>query len=106
MKHKTKPESEWLDRVASLGCVVCRRVYNRYTPAEIHHIAEGTSPRSNFAVAPLCGDQYDDHHDGRNTGGAGFHRMGKQWLKLFRVPGENEWGLLQWVNEDIANDKN
>lgn len=98
----TKAESEHVDRVASVGCVVCRRLFGRYVPAEIHHIAEGSGLRSNFAVAGLCGDEYEDHHDGRDTGGAGFHRMGKQWLKLFRIHGETEYGLLVMVNEDLA----
>jgi hypothetical protein len=28
--------------------------------------------------------------------------MGRQWLKLFRIPGESEYGLLVMVNEDLA----
>lgn len=89
------------DRVASLGCLICRRPYGTYVPAQLLHIAEGSGKRSDFAVAPLCGPEYEDHHDGRQTGGAGFHRMGKQFLILYRVPGETEWGLLQWVFEDM-----
>lgn len=98
----TVAERRHMDLVASIGCVICRRLYGCYVPPEIHHIAEGSGLRSNFAVAPLCGDEYEDHHDGRDTGGAGFHRLGKGFLKLYRVPGESEYGLLVWVNEDIA----
>lgn len=89
-----KAEQAHIERVASIGCVICRRESGRYVPAHIHHVAEGSGLRSNFSVAPLC----PEHH----TGGAGFHRMGKQWLKLFRVPGESEYGLLVMVNEDLA----
>lgn len=95
-------EERHMELVASVGCVICRRLKGHFVPAELHHVAEGSGKRSNFAIVGLCGDQYEDHHDGRDTGGAGFHRMGKQFLKLYRVPGEIEWGLLQWVNEDIA----
>lgn len=87
-------EARHMDRVASLGCVVCRRMEGHYVPAELHHIAEGSGHRSNYAVAGLC----PEHH----RGGSGFHTMGKQFLKLFRVPGETEYGLLVWVNEDLA----
>lgn len=97
-----KAEELHVERVASVGCVVCRRLYGKYVPCEIHHVAEGSGKRSNFAVAGLCGDEYDDHHDGRDTGGAGFHRLGKGFMKLYRVPGETEYGLLVWVNEDVA----
>jgi hypothetical protein len=93
----TRAESEWMESVASLGCCVCRRLGNGYSPAQVHHVAEGSGLRSNFAVAPLC----PEHH----TGGAGFHRMGKQFLKLYRVPGETEYGLLVWVNEDMARSR-
>jgi hypothetical protein len=83
-----------VERVASLGCVICRRLGHGYSPAEVHHVAEGSGLRSHFAIAPLC----REHHQGSS----GFHRMGKQFLKLYRVPGETEWGLLAWVNEDLS----
>ncbi len=89
-----KAESAHVERVASVGCVICRRLYGRFVPAEIHHIATGSGLRSHFAVAGLC----TEHH----TGGSGFHTMRKQWLKLFKVPGESEYGLLVMVNEDLA----
>lgn len=84
--------------VASLGCVVCRRLGLGTVPAQVHHVAEGTGLRSDFSVAPLC----EEHHDPMRTG-SGFHGMGvKQFCKLFRVPGESEYGLLVWLCEDIA----
>ena len=89
-----KAESAHVERVASVGCVVCRRLYGRFVPCQIHHIAEGSGLRSHFAVAGLC----EEHHLGQS----GFHRMGKQFLKLFRIPGESEYGLLVLVNEDLA----
>lgn len=89
----TQAEERHVELVASLGCVVCRRLGHGYVPAQVHHVAEGTGLRSNFAIAGLC----LEHH----LGGTGFHRMGKKFLKLYRVPGESEYGLLVWVNEDI-----
>jgi hypothetical protein len=90
-------EAFYMGRVAALGCVVCRRIFNVYTPAEVHHVAEGSGLRSSFSVAPLC----PVHHDEARAG-TGFHGMGTEaFCKAFRVPGESEYGLLVWVNEDL-----
>jgi len=37
----TKAERRHLDRVAGLGCIVCRIHKSIYTPAGIHHIRAG-----------------------------------------------------------------
>lgn len=61
----------------------------------LHHVAEGSGVRNEWALVPLC----ELHH----TGPAGLHGMGvRAFCRLFRPPGETEWGLLAWVNEDIA----
>ena len=83
-----------MQKVAANGCVVCRRLFGEYVPCQIHHVAEGSGVRSDFAVAGLC----PEHH----LGATGFHRGPKSFLKLFRVPWELETGLLVWVNEDLA----
>lgn len=89
------PAQSHMQRVANLGCVVCRRLGYGQTPAQIHHIARGSSQRSDFAVAPLCAE----HH----TGESGFHALKEErFCKLYRVPWENEYGLLVWTNEDLA----
>lgn len=86
--------SDHMDRVASLGCCVCRRLGWGYVPCELHHVAEGSGLRSDWAVAGLC----IEHH----RGPSGFHKRGKSFLSQFRVPGESEFGLLVWVLEDLA----
>lgn len=98
MNHATTLERFYMGIVARLGCVVCRRLGFTDTPAEVHHIAEGSGLRSNFAVAPLC----PEHHDEQRKG-TGFHGMGTEtFCKIYRVPGESEWGLMVWVAEDLA----
>jgi hypothetical protein len=90
----TAAESRHMERVASLGCCVCRRLGMGYVPAEVHHVAEGSGLRSNYAVAPLC----SEHH----RGASGLHGGGvKPFLARFRVPGESEYGLLVWTIEDL-----
>lgn len=92
------PAKRHMDKVAQLGCLICKRNYgpvNAYGPVELHHIAVGTGKRSDYAVAPLC----EEHH----RGGAGLHGMGvKKFCVLYRPPGDCEYGLLVWVNEDLA----
>jgi hypothetical protein len=91
----------WMQTVAELGCVVCRRLGHGTVPAQVHHVAEGSGLRSDYAVVPLC----PEHHDPHRTG-SGFHGMGtERFCKLFRVPGESEYGLLVWTNEDLAKQR-
>lgn len=88
-------EQHHMGRVAGLGCVVCRRLGFGYTPAVVHHIAEGSSKRSDFAVAPLC----PEHHVGKG----GFHTLKEErFCKLYGVPWNIEYGLLVWTNEDLT----
>lgn len=84
-----------MGRVAALGCVVCRRLGYGRVPAEFHHIAEEGGQRSDFRGAPLC----PDHH----RGPLGIHGKGKEaaFVRRFKVPGLTEYGLLEWVNEDM-----
>lgn len=67
-----------MDIVAQVGC------------------AEGSGLRSDFSVAPLC----PEHHQGAS----GLHGLGvKKFCRVYRPPGESEYGLLVWTNEDVAN---
>lgn len=55
--------------MASVGCIVCRKMDLGYVPAEVHHIGD-TSERNDFATAPLC----PEHH----RGASGFHGLGER----------------------------
>lgn len=60
-----------LDRVAALGCILCRHYGNEGTPAQIHHLREGqgASQRgSDWTAVPLC----REHHQGAS----GLHGLG------------------------------
>jgi hypothetical protein len=58
----TKSEKEYLDRVARIGCIVCRK--NGYhSPATIHHLREGMGMgmRNDYKHAiPLCPYHHQD----------------------------------------------
>src|SRR5690349_10922716 len=93
-------ERDHMERVASVGCCVCRRLGYGYVPAQVHHVAEGSGLRSNWSVVPLC----ETHHDPHRTG-SGFHGMGtKKFCSAFKVPGESEYGMLVWLVEDMSKE--
>jgi hypothetical protein len=67
----TIAEKKHMDRVAYLGCVVCRRMGYEGTPAELHHPRAGTGAgrrSSHMDVIPLC----PEHHRGKT----GLHGLG------------------------------
>lgn len=89
------PAQFHMDRVAQCGCAVCRRLGYGWVPGQVHHIAEGSSKRSDFAVVCLC----PPHH----VGVQGFHGMrAERFCKAYSVPWFDETGLLVWQNEDLA----
>ena len=88
-------EKRYMGLVASLGCVVCKRLGEGFVSSEVHHVAEGSGLRSNYSVVPLCAE----HH----RGASGLHGMGtKRFIRLYRPPGDSEYGLLVWTNQDMA----
>lgn len=56
-----------LDRVASIGCVLCWHLGRGYSAAEVHHLFDAHQ-RNDWLVAPLC----HECHRGPN----GFHGLG------------------------------
>lgn len=85
-------EKRHMDKVAGLGCIVCRLFHNVYSPAAIHHIEGKTKEGAHFKVLPLCGA----HHQ---TGGYGIAlHAGK---KEFERKHGTEYELLDKTNELI-----
>ncbi len=86
---KTKEEADHLNKVASLGCIICK------AEACVHHIRVSGEPRNHMRTIPLCWD----HHQGPN----GIHTMGKRvWWKLYG----HELELLELVLTKINRRKN
>lgn len=83
----TKQEKEHYEKVARLGCILCRHQGNEGTPAELHHIRR-TGKRSNAPVIPLC----PYHHRGSNTS---IHGMGRK--RFEREYSVTEEELLEMV---------
>jgi hypothetical protein len=94
-EEMTALEILWAELLAKLACCVCSRGFKGGGALQQHHIATGSSKRSDFAKAILC----YEHHEG----GAGLHHLSAPvFCRLYRVPWEKEEGLLLWTNEDIA----
>ena len=74
----TKTEKAHYDKVARLGCILCKLVLGYDdTPAEIHHIRRYGGKRSLAPVIGLC----PEHHRGNN----GIHSLGKQFETRYGV---------------------
>ena len=95
-KSKTKAEKLHLDRVAALGCIVCKSMGYEDAPAEIHHCSKGTGlavRADNYHVIPLCAM----HH--RQGGyGVAIHAGRKTWEQRYGT----ESDLLAQVNAELG----
>jgi hypothetical protein len=84
-------KADHMERVASVGCIVCHQLGHGYTPAEVHHIGD-SSERSDFLTIPLC----PEHH----RGGTGFHGLGeREFNRRFKT---SEINLLAATLERLA----
>lgn len=84
-----------MQKVAGLGCILCRHLGMGNTPAEVHHLKEecGVSQRqSDFITAPLC----PEHH----RGASGIHGLGRRaFERTYRL---TELDLLAMTLEALA----
>lgn len=91
-----KIEQHHMSKVASTNCVICREFSGVRNPAEVHHVAEGSAPRSDYMTVALC----PEHH----RGSTGIHGIGvKRFCVLWRL--NNEYHLLDLQNKFIAMDE-
>ena len=89
----TKNEKIALDKIARIGCILCRTAFwVQDSPAELHHYSRFGQPRSASDILPLC----PEHHRG-NTGVHGLGRKGftNKW-------GVTEEELLERVNQRLG----
>ena len=90
----TANEKKYLDKVARVGCILCRTALGvKDSPAELHHIRRFGGKRSASPVIPLC----PEHH----RGNSGVHGLG---AKGFEVKwGTSQEALLAQLHE-LLND--
>ena len=56
----TPRQREWLDRLAELSCIACRKDGIADTPGEVHHIVQGNRRLGHLFTLLLC----PPHHRG------------------------------------------
>lgn len=83
------------NRVAALGCILCRQLGYGETPPQLHHVREGqgmSQRASDMLVIPLC----PEHHQG----GTGLHGLGtREFERRYKT---TELDLLAETLELIA----
>jgi hypothetical protein len=88
-------KAKWRTKIAAMRCVVGNQHGGCQGRTELHHVAEGSGQRHDYSLVPLC----EEHH----RGATGLHGLGpKAFLRLYRPPGESEYGLLIWMLEQLA----
>jgi hypothetical protein len=97
-RSKTKAERIHMERVANLGCLICRKQGNLYSPAELHHIRDvtltGLGQRAKHTeIIPLC---------------VAHHRIGKESFHNNSRAFSKKWGsqreLLKETLDLLVND--
>ena len=89
-----KSEREHYDRVARLGCILCRHLGHRYdSGVEIHHVRRFGGKRANAPVIGLC----VEHHRG-NTG---VHGLGAKGFEKHYQIGQED--LVKMTGELLAS---
>lgn len=92
----TLAEKKHMNRVAELGCSVCRRMGYEGTPAELHHPRSGVGMgkrSSHMDVLPIC----PEHHRGKT----GVHGLGTKGFPKYW--GFTEADLLDDVRKLLGN---
>ena len=82
----TRKERQHLDKIASLGCVVCRNAGLGASPAHCHHIRAGQGHKraSHFEAIPLCPNHHQ-HADGSDNyyGEVAFHYSPEEFERRY-----------------------
>tara|TARA_R100000655_G_scaffold13156_2_gene29686 strand:- start:13207 stop:13518 length:312 start_codon:yes stop_codon:yes gene_type:complete len=97
-RNPTKEETEHMDKVSELGCIVCRNMGLGIVPAEIHHIEGKTNDNAHFKVLPLC---FGHHREGGR-----FEPMISRhpYKRRFESAYGTEEKLLEQVNNILKNE--
>ena len=59
-----REEKNWMDLISKLGCIVCLKYEDIYTPAEVHHLYGKTKKGAHLKTIGLC---FNHHREGSNN---------------------------------------
>lgn len=93
------PDQRHMERVASLGCVVCRNEGLGDTPALVHHVLTNGRRSSHRRVLPLC---FNHHQSGHNDAlSVSVH----PWTREFERRYGTQVALLEQVARELKQNK-
>lgn len=91
----TKKDKERYQKLVELGCCICLKFEEVWSPCEIHHI-NGRTGNGNQETIGLC----HLHHRGGNNCEEYVSRH--PWLSEFEGRYDSEESLLEWTNNLIG----
>jgi hypothetical protein len=92
-------EKAWMDKISHLGCIVCLKYEDVYTPSEVHHIQGKTKPGAHLLTLPLC---FNHHREGSMNG---LWVSRHPWKTEFEKRYGKEEELLKEVQKNMNNRK-
>lgn len=87
------PGQAYMRDIASLGCIVCRKIGRGKTPADAHHLLRGGRQIDDRHTIPLC---FPHHRSGLNTDEVVSRHP---WRKEFEARYGSEEELLALTRE-------
>ncbi len=91
MRRATRREKIRMSKIVDDGCIVCRREFEIYTPAGVHHCTR-RQKRSHARTIALC-----DRHHQHGGEGVAIH----PYWKLFEEKFGTEEELLEATNQMV-----
>ena len=90
-----KAESDHIEKVVAMGCIVCVNLEYGETPAVPHHIGNGSMgmKATNYEVIPLC-----PHHHNQGPCGEAVHSGRKSFEANFGTEQELLIQVIGWLN--------
>jgi len=99
MRALTKADKARGVKLRELGCIVCLKHFEVYTPPAIHHISGRVKPGCHQLTIPLCPNHHQYKDNGPNPIWCSFHGDGRA---AFEVAYGTEAELLKLTNELIG----
>ncbi len=97
MRTPTKSDRDRFDKLYELGCIVCLRDLELFTPTAVHHLQGQSKKGCHQLTIPLCGK----HHQEPSNFGYWVSRHG-DGRKAFEDAYGSEQELLRLTNEMIG----
>jgi hypothetical protein len=99
----TAEEARFMDAIAGLGCIACRKDGVANPWISIHHIAGRTAPGAHFLTLPLC-EKHHQHDDTDPAGRIGVHPYKARFEARYGTQRELLVECIAMLENDIRDD--